>query len=91
MVDLILCTSRRLKKGLLTHLHLLPVKNGLDWRRLCGSRQQLLQEDQWREGALGRQISYIWRRHHWVLCKQHDRRCYVWVKCHILSGGIKLL
>lgn len=37
-----------LKRGPLTHLHLLPVKNGFDGGGLSGSRQQLLQEDQWR-------------------------------------------
>lgn len=50
-----------LKKGLLTHLHLLPVKNGFDRGGLSGSRQQLLQEDQWRQGTLRRQVSHIRR------------------------------
>lgn len=41
------------RKYVVTDLHFLPVENSFDWRWLGGSREQLLQQDQWRQRALG--------------------------------------
>lgn len=52
------------------HLKLRSVKYGFDWGRLCGCRQQLLEQDQWRQGVLWRQACI--RGGHHFICKQRE-------------------